>query len=157
MPTNHVLIMQAIATKQLSFVVDPCLDHTPSPAPTPSTPNPPAAKPGTKLAAKSALGSAAADKTSRSLVQAFQQDILPAYGKEWTGITGNASFLPTDAQYAQLLNQAAGVVYCGLGSFLQHIPPAVVAQADMRGCELAVVLDGAQTVQSVRRQLAVKG
>lgn len=140
---NWGVVMQGIATKQLSYIVDPHMEHTPPAPPASRATTPPAAKPGPKATStsKPASASTPADKTSRSLIQAFQQDILPAFGKEWVGITGNANFLPTEAQYAQLLRQAAGVVYCGMGPFLQCVPPAVVAGADMRACELALVLD----------------
>lgn len=74
------------------------------------------------------------------------------HGKAWDGITGNASFTPTEGQYEQLLKTAAGVVYCGLGCLLSYVPAAVVANADMQACQLAVLLDRAQTAQSVKRQ-----
>ena len=148
--------LQGITMKQLSYIVDPCMEHTPTSPPTPAN-IPPAAKPGPKPTPKPTLGSTTADKTSRSLVQAFQQDILAAFGKEWVGITGNASFMPTEVQYAQLLRQAAGVVYCGMGRFLQYVPPAVVTGADMRACELAVVLDRGQSAKRGMRQVLPKG
>ena len=147
-------MMQGIATKQLSYIVDPCMEHTPPP---PRAPTPPAAKPGPKPTLKAATATTPADKISRSLVQAFQQDMLPAFGKEWVGISGNPNFLPTEAQYAQLLRQAAGVVYCGMSHFLQCVPPAVVAGADMRACELAVVLDRGQGAKCGSCQVLPKG
>lgn len=137
--------------------MDPCLEHTPSPSLTPSPSKLPAAKPGAKPTPKSTSATLPVDKASRSLLQAFQQDLLPAFGKEWVGITGNASFVPTETQYAQLLRQAPGVVYCGMGCFLHYVPPALVAQADMRGCELALVLDRAQNVKSAKRQMLHRG
>lgn len=149
--------MQSIAIKQLSYIVDPCVEHAPSPTLMPPASTHPAAKPGVKATPKPTLTNIPTAIASRSLVQAFQQDILPAFGKDWTGIVGNPSFLPTEAQYVQLLRQAAGIVYCGMGRFLQYVPPAVVAQADMRACELALVLDRAQTVKSVKRQMLLKG
>lgn len=149
--------MQGIAIKQLSYIVDPCMEHAPLPPPTSRVSTPPTAKPGSKLTPKATPANTPADKASRSLVQSFQQDILPAFGKEWTGITGDASFMPTEAQYAQLLRQAAGLVYCGMGRFLQYVPPAVVSQADMRACELAVVLDRGQTAKSIKRPVLPKG
>ena len=149
--------MQGIATKQLSYIVDPCMEHTPTPPPPPRATTPPAAKPGPKSTPKPTTTSTPGDKTCRSLVQAFQQDILPAFGKEWIGITGNPNFLPTEAQYAQLLRQAAGVVYCGMSHFLQCVPPAVVARADMRACELAVVLDRGQGAKSGLSRVLPKG
>ena len=148
--------MQGIPIKQLAYIVDPCLEHSPAPTLTPSASIPPAAKPGAKPTPKPTHANAA-DKASRSLVQAFEQDILPAFGKDWTGITGNPSFLPTEAQYAQLLRQAGGIVYCGMGQLLHYVPPAVVAQADMRACELALVLDRTQTAKSVKHQMLLKG
>lgn len=143
--------------KQLSYIVDPCMEHAPIQLPNPPATTPPAAKPGPRPTPKPSPSSHPADKTSRSLVQAFQQDILAAFGKEWVGITGNASFLPSEAQYTQLLRQAAGVVYCGMGRFLQYVPPAVVAGVDLRACELAVVLDRGQTAKSGTRQVLPKG
>lgn len=143
--------------KQLSYIVDPCMEHAPTPPPNPPATIPPAAKPGPKPTPKPTPSSVPADKTSRSLVQAFQQDILTAFGKEWVGITGNVSFMPTEAQYTQLLRQTAGVVYCGMGRFLQYVPPAVVAGVDMQACELAVVLDRGQNPKSGTRQVLPKG
>ena len=143
--------------KQLSYVVDPCMEHAPTPPPTPPAIIPAAAKPGPKPTPKLTPSSTPADKASRSLVQAFQQDILTAFGKEWVGITGNVSFMPTEAQYRQLLRQTAGVVYCGMGRFLQYVPPAVVAGVDMRACELAVVLDRGQSAKCGTRQSLPKG
>jgi len=150
--------MQGIAIKQLSYVVDPCLEHTPQPAPTATPTAPAASKPGSKPVQKGAANSTAVvDRASRSLVQAFQQDVLAVYGKEWTGITGNASYLPTDTQYGQLLREATGFVYCGMCRFVEYVAPAVVLQADMRSCELALLLDGAQTAKSVKRQMLHRG
>ena len=157
----HALVhvhMQGIAIKQLSYIVDACLEHTPQPAPTPPPPAPAASKPGSKPVQKGAANSTAVvDRASRSLVQAFQQDVLAVYGKEWTGITGNASYLPTDMQYGQLLREATGFVYCGMCRFVEYVAPAVVLQADMRSCELALLLDGAQTAKSVKRQMLHRG
>lgn len=157
----HALVqlrMQGIAIKQLSYIVDPCLEHTPQPAPTPTPTAPAASKPGSKPVQKgSANNTAVADKASRSLVQAFQQDVLAVYGKEWTGITGNASYMPTDTQYDQLLKEATGFVYCGMCRFVEYVPPAVVLQADMHSCELALLLDQAQTAKSLKRQTLHRG
>ncbi len=157
----HALVhvhMQGIAIKQLSYIVDPCLEHTPQPAPTPTHTAPAASKPGSKPAQKGAPNSpAVVDRASRSLVQAFQQDVLAVYGKEWTGITGNASYMPTDTQYDQLLREATGFVYCGMCRLVEYVPPAVVLQADMRSCELALLLDRAQTAKSLKRQTLHRG
>ena len=79
------------------------------------------------------------------------------HGKAWEGITGNASFAPTTSQYEQLLKAAAGLVFCGLGQFLTYVPAAVVAGADMKACQLAVLLDRAQTAESLQRQLTISG
>jgi hypothetical protein len=148
--------MQGIAIKQLSYIVDPCLEHTPQLAPTPTAPA--ASKTGSKPAQKGAASNTAVvDKASRSLVQAFQQDVLAVYGKEWSGITGNATYMPTDTQYDQLLREATGFVYCGMCRFLEYVPPAVVLQADMRSCEMALLLDRAQTAKSLKRQTLHRG
>lgn len=143
-------IMQGVAIKQLSYIVDPCMEHAPPPPLTPPVSTP--AKPGPKPT-KPMPANTPAEKASRSLVQAFQQDVLPAFGKEWSGITGNASFMPTEAQYAQLLRRAVGFVYCGMGPFLQYVPAAVLAQADLQACELAVLLDTGHTTKSDKRRM----
>ena len=138
--------------------MDPCSEHAPAPAVTPPAAAPAPAKAGSKPAQKGAPGSsAAADKANRSLLQAFQQDVLSLYGKEWTGITGNVGCMPTDAQYEQLLRQATGFLYCGVGRFVNYVPPAAVVQTDLRSCELAVLLDRSQTAKSVKRQLLQQG
>ncbi|KAL3130482.1 hypothetical protein ABBQ38_008299 [Trebouxia sp. C0009 RCD-2024] len=141
---------QGVAIKQLSYIVDPCMEHAPPPPLTPPVSTP--AKPGPKPT-KPMPANTPAEKASRSLVQAFQQDVLPAFGKEWSGITGNASFMPTEAQYAQLLRRAVGFVYCGMGPFLQYVPAAVLAQADLQACELAVLLDTGHTTKSDKRRM----
>ncbi|KAL3147909.1 Cilia and flagella associated protein 46 [Trebouxia sp. C0010 RCD-2024] len=138
---------QGVAIKQLSYIVDPCMEHAPPPPLTPPVSTP--AKPGPK-STKPLPANTPAEKASRSLVQAFQQDVLPAIGKEWSGITGSASFMPTEAQYAQLLRRAVGVVYCGMGPVMQYVPAAVLAQADLRACEVAVLLDTGHTTKSDR-------
>ena len=143
--------------KQLSYIVDPCMELVPTTPPTPPANIPPAAKAGTKPTPKPSPGSTPADRTSRSLVQGFQQDVLAAFGKEWVGITGNANFMPTAGQYAQLLRQAAAVIYCGMGQFLQYVSPEVVAGVDMRACQLAVVLDKGQSAKSGTRQVLPNG
>ena len=157
----HALVhlrMQGIAIKQLSYIVDPCLEHTPQAAPTPTPTSPAASKPGSKPVQKGpANNTAVVYKASRSLVQAFQQDVLAVYGKEWTGITGNTSYMPTDTQYEQLLREAAGFVYCGMCQFVEYVLPAVVLQADMHSCELALLLDRAQTAKSLKRQTLHRG
>lgn len=79
------------------------------------------------------------------------------YGKDWTGITGNASYMPTDSQYEQLLREATGFVYCGMGTLVDYVSPAVVVRADMRNCELVVLLDRAQTAKSVKRHQLQRG
>lgn len=134
------------------------MEHTPPPVAAPPAAAPIPARAGSKPAPKGAAGSTAVvDKASRSLLQAFQQDVVTVFGKEWRGITGGVSCMPTDAQYDQLLREATGLVYCGMGRFVNYVPPAVVVQADMRSCELAILLDRSQTSKSVKRQLLQPG
>lgn len=121
----------------------------PTPAPKKPSPTKPASKPTTPNS-----NSAGGDQAAPSLIQAFQQEVLNPYGKGWEGITGTASFSPTEAQYDQLLKATTGLVYCGLGRFLSYVPAAVVAGADMRACQLVLLLDRAQTAQSLKRQAA---
>ncbi|DBA87841.1 TPA: hypothetical protein ACH3X1_004837 [Trebouxia sp. C0004] len=149
---------QGIAIKQLSYIVDPCLEHMPQLTPSPTHVAPAPSTPGSKPAQRGAPNSTAVvDRASRSLVQAFQQDVLAVYGKEWSGITGNASYMPTDTQYDQLLSEATGFVYCGMCRLVEYVPPAVVLQVDMRSCELALLLDRAQTAKSLKRQALHRG
>lgn len=156
----YIHMLQGLSMKQLSYIVDPCVEHTPTPTPASRPPSPAkAATPKSPQRPATAKGNsqASADKGSRSLIEAFQQDVIAVHGKGWEGITGNASFVPTDSQYEQLLRAATGVVYCGMGHFLNYIPAAVVAGADMTACQLAVLLDRAQTAQSLKRQPSTTG
>ena len=57
-----------------------------------------------------------------------------------------------DAELQQVLTAAPGLLYCGMGAFLNYVSAEAVATADLRQSSLALLLGHAHTKVSLRRQ-----
>lgn len=51
-----------------------------------------------------------------------------------------------------MLTAAPGLLYCGMGAFLNYVSAEAVATADLRQSSLALLLGHAHTKESLRRQ-----
>ena len=51
-----------------------------------------------------------------------------------------------------MLTAAPGLLYCGMGAFLNYVCAEAVATADLRQSSLALLLGHAHTKESLRRQ-----
>eukprot|EP00891_Asterochloris_glomerata_P007181 jgi/Astpho2/7181/Aster-01500 len=69
-----------------------------------------------------------------------------------TGIVIKATVATGDAELQQVLTAAPGLLYCGMGAFLNYVSAEAVATADLRQSSLALLLGHAHTKESLRRQ-----
>ncbi|CAN0555915.1 unnamed protein product [Rangifer tarandus platyrhynchus] len=83
---------------------------------------------------------------TREILERFRDTLT---GK-WTGRLGSQQF-PSQAEWEQLLGSCTGFFFYGMENFLSHILVERLAAMNLEECQMAVLLDLAQSCASVRR------
>jgi len=89
-------------------------------------------------------------EVEHSLVARFNQEVLKQY-TGWKGILGTGK-VPSEGDYERLLTKASGALYLGLGQCLGYVDAGLVSSLNLPQLMAAIVVDGARTEQSHRRQ-----
>ncbi|GLC40349.1 Cilia- and flagella-associated protein 46, partial [Pleodorina starrii] len=63
----------------------------------------------------------------------------------WSGFSGEPGRAPSPDLYAGLLGGASGLLFLGVGRFAAHVPPAVLASAELSSCDVALLFDRCNT------------
>ncbi|GIL57034.1 hypothetical protein Vafri_12299, partial [Volvox africanus] len=77
---------------------------------------------------------------------------LPAV-QWWSGFSGEPGRAPSPDLYAGLLGGCSSLMFLGVGRFGAHVPPAVLASADLSVCDVALLFDRCNTDEAYWAQL----
>ncbi|DAA14639.1 TPA: E030019B06Rik protein-like [Bos taurus] len=83
---------------------------------------------------------------TREILERFRD----TFTAKWTGHLGNKQF-PSQAEWEQLLGSCTGFFFYGMENFLSHILVERLAAMNLEECQMMVLLDLAQSYESVRR------
>ncbi|XP_065779668.1 cilia- and flagella-associated protein 46 isoform X5 [Muntiacus reevesi] len=83
---------------------------------------------------------------TREILERFRD----TFTGKWTGHLGSKQF-PSQAEWEQLLGSCTGFFFYGMENFLSHILVERLAAMNLEECQMAVLLDLAQSCESVRR------
>ncbi|XP_055280347.1 cilia- and flagella-associated protein 46 isoform X2 [Moschus berezovskii] len=83
---------------------------------------------------------------TREILERFRD----TFTAKWTGHLGNKQF-PSQAEWEQLLGSCTGCFFYGMENFLSHILVERLAAMNLEECQMVVLLDLAQSYESVRR------
>nr|XP_025129616.1 cilia- and flagella-associated protein 46 isoform X5 [Bubalus bubalis] len=83
---------------------------------------------------------------TREILERFRD----TFTAKWTGHLGNKQF-PSQAEWEQLLGSCTGFFFYGMENFLSHILVERLAAMNLEECQMVVLLDLAQSYESVRR------
>jgi hypothetical protein len=95
---------------RLSYIVDPLHEQSEGVS-------------GTSTSSKGGVKQCAA--YAAPLLPAFKEKVLAGVGREWQGVEGIAKQVPPEGVYCQLMTQAKGLLYFGMGRFLSYLSPKV--------------------------------
>ncbi|KAG5196142.1 hypothetical protein R6Z07F_018059 [Ovis aries] len=84
---------------------------------------------------------------TREILERFRD----TFTAKWTGHLGNKQF-PSQAEWEQLLGSCTGFFFYGMENFLSHILVERLAAMNLEECQLVVLLDLAQSCESIRRR-----
>ncbi|XP_070326623.1 cilia- and flagella-associated protein 46 isoform X5 [Odocoileus virginianus] len=83
---------------------------------------------------------------TREILERFRD----TFTGKWTGHLGSQQF-PSQAEWEQLLGSCTGFFFYGMENFLSHILVESLAAMNLEECQMVVLLDLAQSCESVRR------
>ncbi|XP_043331937.1 cilia- and flagella-associated protein 46 [Cervus canadensis] len=88
--------------------------------------------------------------TPVSVIREILERFRDTFTGKWTGHLGSKQF-PSQAEWEQLLGSCTGFFFYGMENFLSHILVERLAAMNLEECQMAVLLDRAQSCESVRR------
>lgn len=89
------------------------------------------------------------------LAEEFGKGILKSIGSGWRGVLGAGDKVAGEDECIALFESSSALIYMGMGRFGAFVSPRAVAAADLRGCRLAMILDGVVNEELDRRQSSV--
>ena len=70
------------------------------------------------------------------LLPVLKEKVLAGVGKEWQAVEGVAKQVPPEGLYCQVMTQAKGMLYYGMGRFLSYMSPKVRDGANFTICHI---------------------
>ncbi|XP_017369055.1 cilia- and flagella-associated protein 46 isoform X2 [Cebus imitator] len=90
--------------------------------------------------------------TPVSITQEILERFQDTFTSRWVGHLGSKQF-PSQAQWEQALGSCSGFFFYGMERFLSHVLVERLVAMNLQECQVLVVLDLAQSYQSMRRHM----
>ncbi|XP_008581370.1 PREDICTED: tetratricopeptide repeat protein 40, partial [Galeopterus variegatus] len=87
---------------------------------------------------------------TRQILERFRD----SFTSRWVGHLGSKNFL-SQAEWEQVLGSCSGFFFYGMEGFLSHVLVERLVAMNLQECQMMVLLDRTQSLESMRRQMAV--